>query len=215
MIVYGSSLSPFVRKVVAFATEKGIEIELKPVQPGSADPEFREASPFGKMPGFRDGDFAISDSSAIVAYLEAVKPEPNLIPTDPRARARAIWFDEYSDTILFACGGKMFFNRIVGPRFLGVPGDEEIARKAECEELPPLLDYLEGAIPESGWLVEDRLTLADISVASPFANLQHLNVAIDPARHPKVRAFVERILARPSFAPMIEQESRFLERFAA
>jgi glutathione S-transferase len=215
MIVYGSSLSPFVRKVAAFAAEKGIEIELKPVGPGSQDPEFRAASPFGKMPGFRDGDFAISDSSAIVAYLDAVKPEPNLIPTEPRARARAIWFDEYSDTILFACGGKMFFNRIVGPRFLGVPGDEEVAAKAECEELPPLLDYLEGVIPESGWLVEDRLTLADISVASPFANLRHLNVVIDPARHPKVLAYVEKILARPSFAPMIEQEARFLERTAA
>jgi glutathione S-transferase len=215
MIVYGSSLSPFVRKVVAFAAEKGIELEVVPVAPGSQDPQFREASPFGKMPGFRDGDFAISDSSAIVAYLDAIKPEPNLIPTEARARARTIWFDEYSDTILFACGGKMFFNRIVGPRFLGVPGDEEIASKAECEELPPLLDYLEGAIPESGWLVEDRLTLADISVASPFANLKHLNVAIDPGRHPKVLAFVERMLARPSFAPMIEQEARFLERTAA
>lgn len=215
MIVYGSSLSPFVRKVVAFALEKGIELEIKSVAPGSQDPAFREASPFGKMPGFRDGDFAISDSSAIVAYLDAIRPEPNLIPTEPRARARAIWFDEYSDTILFACGGKMFFNRIVGPRFLGVPGDEAVAAKAECEELPPLLDYLETAIPESGYLVEDRLTLADISVASPFANFRHLNVVIDPARHPKVLAYVERMLARPSFAPMIEQEARFLERSAA
>ena len=214
MIVYGSSLSPFVRKVVAFAAEKGIEVEVKPTGLGNQDPEFREASPFGKMPGFRDGDFAISDSSAIVAYLEAIKPEPNLIPTEARARARTIWFDEYSDTILFACGGKMFFNRIVGPRFLGVPGDEEVASKAECEELPPLLDYLEGVIPESGYLVEDRLTLADISVASPFANLKHLNFAIDSARHPKVLAYVERMLARPSFAPMIAQETRFLERTA-
>ena len=214
MIVYGSSLSPFVRKVIAFATEKGIELELKPVQPGSADPEFREASPFGKMPGFRDGDFAISDSSAIVAYLDAVKPEPNLIPTEPRARARAIWFDEYSDTILFACGGKMFFNRIVGPRFLGVPGDEEVAAKAECEELPPLLDYLETVIPESGFLVEDRLTLADIAVASPFANLRHLNVAIDPARYPKLTEYVGRMLDRPSFKPWIERETAFLERAA-
>ncbi len=215
MIVYGSSLSPFVRKVVAFAAEKGIELEVKPVTPGSQDPEFREASPFGKMPGFRDGDFTVADSSAIVAYLDAVRPEPNLIPTEARARARAIWFDEFSDTILFACGGKMFFNRIVGPRFMGVPGDEEVARKAECEELPPLLDYLESAIPVGGYLVEDRLTLADISVASPFANLRHLNVVLDPARHPKTIAWVERILARPSFASMIEQEARFLERTAA
>src|SRR4030095_6001764 len=214
MIVYGSSLSPFVRKVLAFAAEKGVEVELKQTGLGNKDPEFREASPFGKMPGFRDGDFAISDSSAIVAYLEAVKPEPNLIPTEPRARARTIWFDEYSDTILFACGGKMFFNRIVAPRFLGQPGDEDIAAKAECEELPPLLDYLEGAIPESGWLVEDRLTLADISVASPFANLRHLNVAIDPARHPRLTEYVGRMLDRPSFRNWVEREAAFLQRAA-
>lgn len=231
MIVYGSSLSPFVRKVLAFAAEKGIEVELKPTGLGNKDPEFLESSPFGKMPGLRDGDFAISDSSAIVAYLEAVKPEPNLIPTEAKARARTIWYDEYADTILFACGGKLFFNRIVAPRFLGQPGDEAVAAKAECEELPPLLDYLEkvlesasmgpgaqsGAGPTPGvpWLVEDRLTLADIAVASPFANLRHLNIAIDAARHPQLKAYVEAILARPSFAPWIAREAAFLEKTAA
>lgn len=215
MIVYGSTLSPFVRKVMAFAAEKGIVVELKPSGLGNKDPDFLESSPFGKMPGFRDGDFAISDSSAIVTYLEAIKPEPNLIPADPRARARTIWFDEYADTILFACGGKMFFNRVVAPRFLGQPGDEEIARKAECEELPPLLDYLERVIPVSGFLVEDRITLADIAVASPFANLRHLNVAIDPARYPKVTRYVTAILDRPSFKPLVEREAAFLERTAA
>ena len=86
-----------------------------------------EASPFGKIPGFRDGDFAISDSSAIIHYLEAVKPEPNLIPKDPKAGARAIWYDEFSDTILVACGGKIVFNRFVGPKLMGVPGDEAAA----------------------------------------------------------------------------------------
>jgi len=215
MIVYGSSISPFVRKVLVFAAEKGIEVELKPSGLGNKDPEFLEASPFGKMPGFRDGDFAISDSSAIVAYLEAVKPEPNLIPTEPRARARTIWFDEYADTILFACGGKMFFNRLVAPRFLGLPGDEAIAAKAECEELPPLLDYLERVIPDSGFLVEDRLTLADISVAGPFANFKHIDVLIDPARYPRLTAYVEAILARPSFAAWIARETAFLNRAAA
>jgi glutathione S-transferase len=215
MLVYGSSLSPFVRKVLAFAAEKGIEVELKPTGLGNKDPDFLEASPFGKMPGLRDGDFAISDSSAIVTYLEAVKPDPNLIPTEPKARARTIWFDEYSDTLLFACGGKMFLNRIVAPHFLGQPGDEAVAARAECEELPPLLDYLERVIPDSGFLVEDRLTLADISVASPFANLRHLDIVIDPARYPKVLRFAETILSRPSFKPWIERETAFLERTAA
>jgi len=214
MIVYGSSMSPFVRKVLAFAAEKGIEVETKPIGLASQDPEFREASPFGKIPGFRDGDFAISDSTAIVTYLEAVKPDPDLIPADPRARARTIWYEEYGDTLLCAAVGKMFFNRIVAPKFLGREGDLAAADAAEASELPPLLDYLEGVIPDSGFLVEDRLTLADIAVASPFANFRHLGLALDESRWPKVLAFADGILARQSFRFWIDKETAFLQRSA-
>ncbi|MDP8913695.1 MAG: glutathione S-transferase family protein [Pseudomonadota bacterium] len=214
MIVYGSSLSPYVRKVLAFAAEKGIEVESKPIALGEQDPAFREASPFGKMPGFRDGDFAIYDSSAIITYLEAIKPEPALIPAEPRARARTIWYDEFADTLLMGCGGKMFFNRVVAPRFLKREGDLAAADKAEREELPPFLDYLERVIPESGFLVEDRLTLADLSVASPFANFGHMGVTCDPASHPRLKAYVESILARPSFKSWVDREAAFLARAA-
>ena len=215
MIVYGSSMSPFVRKVLAFGAEKGIDLELKGMGLGSDDPDFLEASPFKKMPGFRDSDFAISDSSAIITYLEAVKPEPNLIPTEAKARARTIWYDEFADTLLGACGGKMFFNRIVAPIFLKREGDKAAADAAECDELPPLLAYLEGVIPDSGFLVEDRLTLADIAVASPFANLKHLNVAVDPAKYPKLVAYVDAILSRPSFKQWVDRETAFFEKMRA
>ena len=214
MIVYGSSLSPYVRKVLAFAAEKGIEVESKPIALGEQDPAFREASQFGKMPGFRDGDFVISDSSAIITYLEAIKPEPALIPAEPRARARTIWYDEFADTLLMGCGGKMFFNRVVAPRFLKREGDLAVADHAEREELPPFLDYLERVIPESGFLVEDRLTLADLSVASPFANFTHVGVTCDPTRHSRLKAYVESILARPSFKFWVDKEAAFLARAA-
>ena len=109
----------------------------------------------------------------------------------------------------------MFFNRIVAPRFLKREGDLALADAAECDELPPILAYLESQIPESGYLVEDRLTLADIAVASPFANLRHLGVAIDSAKYPKVARYAEAVLSRPSFAPWVEREAAFLERTAA
>jgi glutathione S-transferase len=214
MIVYGSSLSPYVRKVLAFAAEKGIEVESRPIGPGSQDPEFREASPFGMFPAFRDGDFTISDSSAIVAYLEAIRPEPELIPTEARARARTIWYDEFADTIIGACATKIFFNRIVAPRFLNGEGNLAAADQAEYEELPPLLDYLERTIPESGFLVADRLTLADIAVASLFPNFSHAGVPIDGARYPKLKAYADGILERPSFKHWVDRETAFLARTA-
>ena len=213
MIVYGSSMSPFVRKVLVFAAEKGIEVESKPVGLGSEDPEFLSASPFRKIPALRDGDFTIADSSAIITYLDTLRPEPNLIPQEAKARARAVWYDEFMDTILFDCGRKMFFNRIVAPRFLKRDGDLAAADKAEHEELPPLLDYLERVMPDSGFLVEDRLTLADIAVASPFVNFRHLGLSLGENR-PKLRAYIDAILSRPSFKHWLERETAFLARAA-
>ena len=213
MIVYGSSLSPFVRKVLAVAAEKGIEVDVQPTGFPNPSAEFIEASPFKKMPAIRDGDFTLADSSAIAHYLDAKYPEPRLIPLEAEARGRCIWFDEFADTVLVNCGVKMFFNRIVAPRFMGREGDEAAAAAAERDELPPILDYLDRVVPDpGGFLVGDALTLADISVASPFANLRHACPALDETRHPRAFAFADAILSRPSFAPWIERETAMLAR---
>jgi glutathione S-transferase len=203
--------------VLAFAAEKGVELELRPTSdaPGQHGAEFIAASPLRKMPALVDGDFRLADSSAIVQYLEALQPEPNLIPAEPRARGRTIWFEEYGDTVVMACGGKIFFNRVVAPRFLGRPGDASVADAAERDELPPILSYLETVIPDSGFLVEDRLTLADIAIASPLANLPYMGMSIERGQYPRLARYVDSILSRPSFAPWIERETALLEKFAA
>ena len=117
---------------------------------------------------------------------------------------------QFADTILTATGTKMFFNRFVAPKVLKIPGDEAVAAAAEAKELPPLLDHLEQSIPASGFLVADRLTLADIAVASPFANLDHIGCPIDAARWPRRAAYVAAIQARPSFASLIARERAIL-----
>jgi glutathione S-transferase len=216
MILYGSSLSPFVRKVLAFAGEKGIELDLQPTGFPQFSEEFLQASPLRKMPALRDGDYTVADSSAVIHYLEAKHPEPALIPADPKLRGTTIWFEEYADTVLMACGGKIFFNRVVAPRFIGRPCDEELVQAAEQKELPPILDYLESVVPDDGgYLVGDRLTLADIAIAGPFANFRYTNTPIDAERYPRTVAYVERILARPSFAKWLERESAMLAKLAA
>lgn len=213
MIIYGSSLSPYVRKVLAFAAEKGIELDLQSTGMPNYSPEYLEASPFKKMPALRDGDYTLPDSSAIVHYLEAKHPEPALIPSDPKLRGKTIWYDEFADTILVSCGAKIFFNRIVAPRFLGKPGDLEAAEQAELNDLPPILDFLEKTVPTGdGYLVGNALTLADLAVASPFANFRHTKTNVDPGRYPRTVAYVDRILARPSLAQWVELETAMLAR---
>jgi glutathione S-transferase len=206
--IYGASISPFVRKVIVFAIEKGLQYEHVALGLGAKDPEFLAASPFAKIPGFVDGDLKLSDSSAIVHYLDAKYPEPRLIPSAPADRGRAVWYDEFADTIAVAAMGKIFFNRIVAPRFLKRDGDEAAAQQG-VEELPRLFDYLESVAPRAGgYLVGDALTLADIAVAAPFVNLGWCGISVDRATHPKLSAYLDTILSRPSFARVVEADSK-------
>jgi glutathione S-transferase len=212
VIIYGAPVSPYVRKVLAYTHERGIETDHVPVSPFEPSPEFLAVSPFRKVPAMSDGDFSISDSSAIIAYLEAKHPDGTLIPTEAKARGQVTWYDELADTIMTAAFGAVFFNRIVAPLFLKQEGDIAAADKAEKETIPPIFDYLEGVIPVSGYLVEDRLTLADIAVASPFVNADHCNIRPDAAKHPKLSAWVAAMHARPSFGNIIAKEKRMLGR---
>jgi glutathione S-transferase len=210
MVIYGSTLSPFVRKVVAVATAKGADFTLKRINRGSQNPEFLAASPLGKMPALRDGDFTLADSTAIAFYLDARYGGAPLIPAGAQARAQVIWWDEFADTELFGCLRPMFFNRIVCPLFMGQAGDEAAARAGETE-LPRLLGYLERVLPEPGvFLVGDGLTLADLALASPFANLAHLRG--DLAAFPRVQRWSESMLSGPAFATMIAEENALIGR---
>ncbi|MBC2778345.1 glutathione S-transferase family protein [Parasphingopyxis marina] len=206
MILYGASLSPFVRKVGAILGEKGLDFEHKPVAPGADDPEFKQCSPFGKIPGFRDGDYCLADSSAITHYLEAKHPGTAMIPADAEARGKVLWFEEVADTVLVPPMGAIFWNRVVA-RLMGTEPDEAAAVNAEENTLPPVLAYLESQLADGrDYLVGDSLTLADIAVASPFKNLEYGRANIDWGAYPKLRAFVDRILARDSFARMLEAD---------
>jgi glutathione S-transferase len=199
MIVYGSSLSPFVRKTLGFAYEKGLAVEHVPVTPQAAQPEFRACSPLGKIPGFADGDYRLADSTAICNYLERKYPNPSLFAATPEDIGRMVWLEEFSDTVLVAAAGKVFFNLIVKPNLFKQPPDMAVVDTALTKELPPLFDYLEAQV-KGPFLVGDRLTLADIALHCPFVNLKLAGHPLDAARWPKLGGYLAGLLARPALA---------------
>lgn len=216
IIVYGSSMSPFVRKVIAVLTVKGMDFKLKSVGFQDPDPDFRAASPLGKMPAIDDEGYKLADSSAICHYIEARHPDPTLIPCAAEERGRVIWWDKYADTVLMPTGGKIFFNRVVAPIFMKKPGNDEMADKAQADELPVIFDYLEREVPDAGsFLVGDALSLADISLASPFANLSHAGVSIDAERFPRLKAWTESMLSHSCLAGSVARERAFFEKIGA
>ncbi len=206
MKLYGIYFSPFVRKVALVAAEKGIEYERGVGGPGNLSEEFLAASPFKKMPALVDGDYSLADSTAICVYLDAKYPEPALLPADPQARGRAMWFEEVCDSILFPAAGPMVFNRFVVPKFRGVPGDEEAALKAE-EATAPILDWLEAQAPSAGWFLGDGFSLADIAVASSLRTLMYVGSGADATRHPTLAAWYARVCERPAWQKIAAGEA--------
>ncbi|MBA4161978.1 MAG: glutathione S-transferase [Novosphingobium sp.] len=211
MKVHGFPLSPFVRKVHVLAAEKDVAIEMVLGRPGEPSPEFLAASPFRKIPALVDGDFNLCDSTAICTYIDAKHPQPPMCPGDARAKARAIWFEEFADTILVASGGKVLFNTFVGPRLMGIPGDEAVAEQGR-QELGPIMDYLEAHSPDSGWLAGDDFSIGDIAVACALRSMGYIGLEPDPAKHPRAAAWYERVKARPSWRLVAEREAAVMSR---
>ena len=206
MLVFGALLSPYVRKVCVAAAEKGLDYQLKISRPRDPDPDFLIASPFGKIPAIKDGDFTLCDSTAILAYLDAKHPAPRLIPADAEPAGRAMWFDEYADTIVGHSGLKVLFNRFVGPKIFKVPGDEAIAEQGMAE-LPAIWAYLEGVAPAEGWLAGATFSIGDIAVASMIRSLAYVSAAPDAAAYPAIAAWYARVCARPAWRLVAEQEA--------
>jgi glutathione S-transferase len=203
MKLYGFPLSPFVRKTLVAIKEKGLDTEVVPSNPQQPDEEFAAVSPFHKIPAFRDGDFTIADSTAIVTYLDAKYPEPALLPAAPEARARAIWFEEVADTVCIPAGAPIVLNRFLRPRIFGVEGDEAAAVAAE-EALKRPLAYLEGTVSD-GWL-DEAFTIGDIAVASVIRTLSYASWTLDAAAYPRLSAWFDRVQQRAGWQAAVAQE---------
>ena len=206
MKIIGSFVSPYVRKVLACMHLKGLAYQIDPITPFFGNDEFRRLSPLSRIPVLIEGDFCTSDSSVICAYLDEAYPGAPLLPADPKDRARARWLEEFADTRLgdlFIWG--LFYQRVVRPLVWGEPTDEQRVAKTLEEDAPVALDYLEGVLPETGWIFGD-FGLPDIAIASFFRNAAYADFEPDADRWPRVASFVRRALAHDAFASTLPFE---------
>jgi len=214
-VLHGASASPFVRKVRVALQEKGIAYELDPVMPFNVSAEYKKMSPLGKIPCYSPKPGVdIPDSSVIVAYLERTNANNALYPENPEDYARALFIEEYGDSALVGALGTVFFQRIVGPMFMGLKTDEAAIKTALEQTLPPLLEWLDEQIKGKEFFVGNRLSVADIAIASPFVNFMHAGEKIDAAKYPNLAAFLDRMHARPSFKSVIEEERKMFGQAA-
>lgn len=216
MILYGATLSPFVRKVRLLLAEKGLDYQLEIVAPFNQPDWFMEISPLGRIPALRDGELTLADSSVIAQYIEERHPDaPALYGSDATERARIRWLEKYADYELAPlttfC---VFLNRALNPT-MGKPCNEEVVQQALGEKLPRHFDYLEKTLGGADYFVGDRLSMADLAFACQIANLQHGGESIDAARWPGLAALHGRLCQRASLQCVLPDERTLLAKLLA
>jgi glutathione S-transferase len=211
--IYGSVISPFVRKALIVFYFKNIHFEVETLIPfvDSDKEKILQQNPLGKVPIYQEGDFVISDSSVICAYLDKKYPNPSIYPDDVENFARCLWYEEYADTQLIPALARVFFHTCVAAR-LHRPADMNVVKMALDVEIPKIFDYIDREILHKKYLVNDRLSLADISMASAFINFEFSENTIDAVRWPNLARYVEEISKEECIAKAFsEAKKRFTE----
>lgn len=221
-ILHGVVFAPYVRKVRIVLAAKNVAYRHVSVMPGAMDAEFLAMSPLRKVPVWEEAEFVLPDSSAICAYLERRVPSPSVYPAEPRAFASSLFWEEYADTRLVETCEPIFYERVVRPHVLRQAGSEELVQRQLEEVVPPVFDQLEtlylspgrlrmaeslgsapGAASGSG---SAGIEISAIAIWSPIVNLEHVGIAVDPARWPRLAAFMAAMGAHPVIQPILAQE---------
>lgn len=206
LVIYGSPISPFVRKAAGVCIAKGVPHEVEAVNVFDPPAWFREISPMKRIPVLRDRSVAeeglagtIPDSSAICAYIEKKHPAPALYPEDAAALGEALFIEEFADTSLAMAGGLGIFRPIFFAVSKGEAPGLDKARDGWANQLPPIFDVLETRLGGRAWFAGDSLSIADITVACVL--MQVALVAETPLeRWPGLAAHLAAMQALPAVA---------------
>jgi glutathione S-transferase len=127
--VYSVPGSPFGRSVLMALEEKGASWHLRPTSP--RDPAHLARHPFARVPVIEHEGFSLYETQAILRYLDRILPDPVLTPDDAKSAARMDQAMNISDWYLFqGVGNVIAFQRIVGPRLMGLTPNEEACAAA-------------------------------------------------------------------------------------
>lgn len=213
LLIHGSPLSPFTRKVTLTAMEKGLSFESRDLNPYAPPEKFQTLSPLKQIPVLQDESLTLADSSAICGYFECkFEDAVKLYPQSPAAYGHALWIEEYADTALFSDVSEGVFRPIFINQFLGKPVNRGIVEKALAEDLPRRLSYLEAQIEGRTWFAGDSLSVADLSVYAQMVNLQHAGHLPSAQTYPSLLDHFTRVQARPAASSLYKSEQAYLAK---
>ncbi len=185
--------STFARRVTMALIEKDIPHQKVLVDMAAREhrsPAYRALNPYGRVPTLVHDGFVLSESTAILDYLEACFPAPALVPADRQGRALVAMHMKLCDLQMARQSGIIIFPK----RFLPPARWDNDAMALAKAEIEGHLAILETQLAGRSYLVADAYSLADLCY-TPFLQFLGLMEITPP---PAVAAWAARLLERPS-----------------
>jgi glutathione S-transferase len=199
----GFRVSNYHNKVRIALLEKGVEHEEDASCTPSQKDEFLARSPLGKVPFLELGDGRrLSESNAILEYLEEAYPQKPLLPQDPWQRAKVrelvIFLELHIELVARRLYGQVFFGR----------EPSESAKQSVERELTKGIRALRSVVKFDPYIAGPELTLADCA-AFCHLPLVALTTKIAYGRDfladmPQVKPYLAMLKQRPAFARVDE-----------
>jgi len=201
MQLYDSNRSASAYRVRLALSVKGLSYKAIPLSMTKGGgqqllAEYRALNPQGMLPSLVDDDFVLTQSLAIIEYLDETHPTPPLLPADPRQRARARQLAQ-----LIAGDIQSLTNLRVLTYLRSMLGTSDVNRSLWYRHwLLEGLDALElWLTAESGerYCVGDSVTVADLCLVPLLHSARRFALALDD--FPRLCEVEEACLALPAF----------------
>lgn len=213
MKLYFHPASTTSRPVALFAADHRIELDYQLVDLFAGEhvqPAFSAINPNQAVPVLEDGDFRLTESSAILKYL-AEKAGSPAYPRDLRQRSRV---NERMDWFNTSLSRELCYG-FVYPQVMPTHKrpDEHAQRQTLAWGRRNAVRWLD--VLNERWLgAENRYVCGERITIADYLGIAHITVAevarVDYARWPNVARWIARMKDRPTWAPVNEAFYKYL-----
>ena len=190
--------SPYCLKVRMALAAKKLEYRTVEITPAIGQIDIFQKTGQKKLPVLFDNETIIHDSSSIIRHLEKIETEPKLIPEGLKEGSQVQIIENWADTTLAKSIKIVFLEEIAkNPTLISSLFANEISdsmqkllvniptkiagqisgliNHKEKESLKLNLEYLSNLVDQENFLIGEKLSIADISVASHLSLLKFPN----------------------------------------
>ena len=205
--LYAHPFSSYCQKVLVALYENGTPFDYRSLEDAQNGAELAALWPMKRFPVLVDGQRTVLEASCIIEYLQLHHPGAmHLIPADADAALDVRMLDRFFDNYVSTPQQKVVFDALCAE----TDRDPHGVRKARAM-LETSYAWLDARMATRTWACGDDFSLADCG-AAPFLFYADWTHAIEP-RFANVRAYRERLLARPSFKRAVDEARPFRPYF--